>query len=416
MGEDQSNGRPGDTLESLEAERQDLEKTVACVRQMTRDFDALTDQEKSFDPKRVAFHLQLKGPDLRRCVWKGILTPEAFQWHKAAMAREKALGEDVLKDLAAFGQALIRWAEDLERRERQYTALATTVAVGATIQAPTSSSPSLESPSRAGEPGAAPEPGASDVPNLGPATVVTGGAAAAAAASVTWALTFSEVMGKREANIIKYGNPYGPPSQYAHASSYTGGSSEDQSDVQKGRILYDGERRGQDGTAYTKDGQIAVHANGTSALSIEERQEIAQQSGNTSDVLRNTPGTVTNTAKLTPASGNWLNAAKPTAIPAQVADQLVGRTFNSFSDFRAAFWQAVAADPDLRGSFGATSLANMQIGNAPFAPRAMHINESDAGMRFNLHHVQPIQSGGAIYDLGNLEIVSPAFAVTLDIK
>lgn len=124
--------------------------------------------------------------------------------------------------------------------------------------------------------------------------------------------------------------------------------------------------------------------------------------------MRNAPGTVTNTAKLTPASGNWLDAAKPTAIPAQVAAKLVGRKFNSFSDFRAAFWQAVAADPDLRSSFGNMSLANMQIGNAPFAPRALQINESDAGMRFNLHHVQPIQSGGVMYDLGNLEIVSPS--------
>ena len=137
-------------------------------------------------------------------------------------------------------------------------------------------SPPLESPSTASGPEAAlPEPGVPEAPNLGPATVVAGGAAAAAAASVTWALTFSEVLGKREENIIKYGNPYGPPSQYAHASGYTGGPSEDQSDVQKGWILYDGERRGQDGTIYTKDGQIAVHANGTSALTVEERQAIA---------------------------------------------------------------------------------------------------------------------------------------------
>jgi hypothetical protein len=54
MGDGHSSGRPGDTLESLKAEREDLEQTVACVRQMTRDFDALTEQEKLFDPKRVA--------------------------------------------------------------------------------------------------------------------------------------------------------------------------------------------------------------------------------------------------------------------------------------------------------------------------------------------------------------------------
>jgi hypothetical protein len=34
------------------------------------------------------------------------------------------------------------------------------------------------------------------------------------------------------------------------------------------------------------------------------------------------------------------------------------------------------------------------------------INASDAGMRFNLHHIEPIESGGAVYDLSNLQIVS----------
>jgi len=120
MSDDYSNATTSDTLESLKTEREDLEETVDCARQMARDFDALTERRKSFDARRVAFHLQLKGPDLRRCIWKGFTTPEAFQWHKAAIARKKVLGEQVLKDTATFCQALVRWAEDLEKREQQH--------------------------------------------------------------------------------------------------------------------------------------------------------------------------------------------------------------------------------------------------------------------------------------------------------
>ena len=122
MGDNNPNGMAGDTLESLEAEREDFEKTIACARQVARDFDKLTEQRKSMDPRRIAFHLQLKGPILRRCAWKGIITPEAFQWHKEVVASQKVLGGQVLRDAAAFGQALISWEEDLERRELQQRA------------------------------------------------------------------------------------------------------------------------------------------------------------------------------------------------------------------------------------------------------------------------------------------------------
>jgi hypothetical protein len=100
------------------------EKTIACVRQMTRDFDTATERRKSFDAKRVAFHLQLKNPDLRRCVWKGYTTPKDFQWFKPAIARKKALAEQALKDAAVVCQALVQWAEDLEKREARYYAAA----------------------------------------------------------------------------------------------------------------------------------------------------------------------------------------------------------------------------------------------------------------------------------------------------
>jgi hypothetical protein len=122
MGANDPGSGTGDTPESLKAEWDDLEKIVASIRQMTRDFDALTEQEKQFDPKGLAFVLHLKAAQSNRCVWKGILTPEILDWLKPAMAEQKALGERMLQDLAALAQAAIGWAEDLERREKDYRA------------------------------------------------------------------------------------------------------------------------------------------------------------------------------------------------------------------------------------------------------------------------------------------------------
>jgi hypothetical protein len=125
MGGNYSSGATGDTPESLKAERANLEKIIVSVQQMARDFDAATERRKSFDAKRVAFHLQLKNPDLRRCVWKGFTTPKDFQWFKPAIARKKALAEQALKDAAVVCEALVHWAEDLEKREKQLAACRT---------------------------------------------------------------------------------------------------------------------------------------------------------------------------------------------------------------------------------------------------------------------------------------------------
>jgi hypothetical protein len=87
---------------------------------MARDLNAMKGQKTSFDAERVASYLQMTGPDMRIRVWAGIRSPEGFQWYKEWMARKKAKAEQVLAHLAAFTQAVIRWAEDLERRESRY--------------------------------------------------------------------------------------------------------------------------------------------------------------------------------------------------------------------------------------------------------------------------------------------------------
>ena len=120
MGDGHSNGGSGDTPEALAAEREEMEEAVAGLRQMERDFETLTEQAKMFDPDLVAFCVKLKGSEMKRCIWKGFFTPEGFQWHKPAMAMEKALLDQLLQDLAAYCEALVRWAEELEEREQAY--------------------------------------------------------------------------------------------------------------------------------------------------------------------------------------------------------------------------------------------------------------------------------------------------------
>jgi hypothetical protein len=262
------------------AEIEALKRTLDCVRQITRDFENMAARRR-LDNAELAV---LSG-ELRQMGGNGALTVHpslaaAFQEIEQSMARRKALAKELVQAASNFAQQLIKWAAALKERQSRQTlsapAPAITGAADATLEAPPlTKPPPLESPNTPTEPGGAPEPGIPDVPNLGPATVAAAGAAAATAAAGAWALTFSEVLAKREENIIKYGNPYGPPSQYIHGSSTTGGASENQSDVQKGWILYDGERRDQDGTIYTRDGQIAVDANGNSRLSNEEREALA---------------------------------------------------------------------------------------------------------------------------------------------
>ncbi|MHB1059895.1 MAG: CHC2 zinc finger domain-containing protein [Rhodanobacter sp.] len=134
---------------------------------------------------------------------------------------------------------------------------------------------------------------------------------------------------------------------------------------------------------------------------------VVADSAPTATQLRNTPGIVTVSADLKPASGVWLDAATPTPIPSQVGDALIGKEFKTFDDLREAIWESVGNNPDLASGFSRQNISQMQNGFAPFAP-SEYLNESGAfGQSFNIHHFEPISEGGLVYDLSNLRIVSP---------
>ena len=120
---------------------------------------------------------------------------------------------------------------------------------------------------------------------------------------------------------------------------------------------------------------------------------------------RNSSGIVSFGNDLVTATGNWLKADTPTPIPLQVAQALKGQSFNTFGDLRSAVWRAIAADENLSGAFRQKSFSEIEAGRAPFAPPAFQ--NTQFGLKFNLHHVQSIAAGGKVYDLSNLRIVSP---------
>jgi len=136
--------------------------------------------------------------------------------------------------------------------------------------------------------------------------------------------------------------------------------------------------------------------------------ELERIGGPTATQLRNTPGVATASGELVSASGSWLDASVSTPVPRQVAEALKGKEFSSFDDLRSAIWEHIGKNPELNTAFTPRNVQLMLDGYAPIAP-PQYWNESGAfGKTFNLHHTNPVGSGGAVYDLSNLQIVSPA--------
>ena len=82
--------------------------------------------------------------------------------------------------------------------------------------------------------------------------------------------------------------------------------------------------------------------------------------------VRYQPGVVTGQGE--DVTGIWLadaGKALGAPIPSRIADQLRGREFSRFDDFREAFWQAVGSDSQLSSQFIVSNRARMLAGKAP---------------------------------------------------
>ena len=108
-----------------------------------------------------------------------------------------------------------------------------------------------------------------------------------------------------------------------------------------------------------------------------------------------------------PVSGRWLGAAataEGAPIPEQIADKLRGREFSSFKAFRRAFWKAVAGDKDLFQLFNRVDQTSLRRGLSPKPHQSEHVGQR---RKYELHHVEPIELGGAVYEMDNLKILTP---------
>ncbi|MDE1186590.1 MAG: S-type pyocin domain-containing protein [Pantoea sp.] len=120
---------------------------------------------------------------------------------------------------------------------------------------------------------------------------------------------------------------------------------------------------------------------------------------------RDLPGKVTGTGA--DVEGTWLAGASEglgSPVPTRIADRLRDREFSSFDAFRKAFWQEVAADPELAAQFTAQNVGRMRKGSAP----RVSMKEGVGGRRsFELHHTELISLGGEVYNVENIKVMTP---------
>ena len=119
-------------------------------------------------------------------------------------------------------------------------------------------------------------------------------------------------------------------------------------------------------------------------------------------------GTGVVTGKGQPAGAQWWtpgNAQAGIDLPAQVGDQLRGRTFTSQPAFEAAVWRAIAADVGLSGQFDEVNQRRLLNGYAPVAAKAEWHGER---RNFELRHLADPGVGAQLYDLDQLRVHTPS--------
>jgi hypothetical protein len=119
------------------------------------------------------------------------------------------------------------------------------------------------------------------------------------------------------------------------------------------------------------------------------------------------PGTAFTSGISRDYAGPWLGGQQGGnigLIPAQISSKLEGRTFENFANFTQEFWKAAATTPELASQFSAANLARMQAGLPPIAPVSQQFGEFSAYM---IVHRVSVSSGGAVFDMSNMAIVTP---------
>lgn len=142
------------------------------------------------------------------------------------------------------------------------------------------------------------------------------------------------------------------------------------------------------------------------AHNINRMDEIKDLVGLSAREIRSSPGRAIASRSLVD-SPKLLRGTQGNAglVPRDVGEILSGRDFKNFDEFRNAFWIAVSETKYL-DNFSPQNRTKIRAGNAP-TPIAEQW--SDGRKTYELHHIEPINQGGSVYDLSNLMIVTPRF-------
>jgi hypothetical protein len=127
--------------------------------------------------------------------------------------------------------------------------------------------------------------------------------------------------------------------------------------------------------------------------------------------LRNAPGTAHGGSGLAVRDRLLEPNSGIGPMPGQIAARLRawGR-FSSFSELRETFWRMVAQDRRLSQGWSPANIRRMSEGHAPFVGRiggVPHATGGGANAVLQLNHIRAIKNAGGVFDLDNIEIVSP---------
>ena len=125
------------------------------------------------------------------------------------------------------------------------------------------------------------------------------------------------------------------------------------------------------------------------------------------DVPRSPRGCRVATGMGQPVTGIWLGAAaqgEGAPVPSQIADQLRGKEFRNFREFREAFWRAIGNDSELARQFDPGILDSMKRGKTPLAKERDQVGRR---IKFELQHKVYISQGGEVYGIDNIGVITP---------
>lgn len=118
---------------AIDAKYEDLGKTLACVKQMTQDFDTMSARrrEQTAEFVRLTEELQRMGGASSRGASRfqspagrgDSAIDTALQQIEQSLIRKKARREELCQAASAFAQALVARTENLEKRRRRQEAV-----------------------------------------------------------------------------------------------------------------------------------------------------------------------------------------------------------------------------------------------------------------------------------------------------